>query len=90
MDFMEDIELYSLAMDNAYNIITGRMDMDDMFIEFDDEEEDDMLPLPFNPLMAGNPSDAIIDIVIEHFSSMEEYEKCAELVEIKNNNVKKY
>lgn len=87
MDFLEDMELYSAAMNNAFNLITGRMGVDDMFLEFDEfDEEDDILPLPFNPFMTGEYSDATIDLVIEHFSSLEEYEKCAELVLIKEKN----
>ena len=90
MDFLEDMELYSTAMDNAYNLITCKLEVEVMFIEFEVEYEDDILPLPFNPFILGDPSDAVIDIVIEHFSNMEEYEKCAELVDIKNNNAKKH
>ena len=89
MDFIEEMELYHSAMENAYNLITGRMDIDDMFIEFEEEEEDSLLPLPFNPLMVGEYSDDTIDLVIEHFTGTEEYEKCAELVKIKEKNAKR-
>jgi hypothetical protein len=93
MDFIEEQELYNSAMDNAYNLITGRMTLEDMFIEFEEEEEEDavdMLPIPFNPFLTAEYSDSTIDVVIEHFSALEEYEKCAELVEIKENNAKKH
>jgi len=92
MDFLEEMELYNSAMDNAYNLITGRMKLEDLFINFEEEEdaEDDLLPLPFNPFMTSKYSDDTIDIVIEHFSGLEEYEKCAELVAIKERNAKKY
>jgi len=87
MDFLEEIELYNSAMDNAYNLITGKLSVDDMFIEFDEsEEEEDILPLPFNPFLTEEFSNALIDVVIDHFSSTEEYEKCAELVKIKEKN----
>jgi len=90
MDFLEEIELYNSAMDNAYNLITGKIDVDDMFIEFDEGDDDALLPLPFNPFMSEKYSNALIDVVIEHFSHYEEYEKCAELVKIKEINVKEH
>ena len=34
-------------------------------------------------------TDDVIDVVIEYFTSTEEYEKCAELVKIKNKCLKK-
>jgi len=87
MDFLEDLELYNCAMDNAFNLITGRVKLDEMFIEMD-KEEDDILPLPFNPMLVGIYSEDIIDLLIEHFTGFEEYEKCAELVKIKKQHVK--
>jgi len=89
MDFIEEMELYNSAMDNAFNLITGRMELDDMFIEFEEEGDEDMLPLPFNPFMTKDYSDDTIDLVINHFSELEEYEKCAELVHIKEHNAKR-
>tara|TARA_R100000742_G_C4269506_1_gene88007 strand:+ start:1073 stop:1354 length:282 start_codon:yes stop_codon:yes gene_type:complete len=90
MDFLEEIELYNSAMDNAYNLITGRLTVDELFIEFDEnEDEEGVLPLPFNPFLSEKFSNALIDVVIDHFSSIEEYEKCAELVKIKEKNAVK-
>jgi len=89
MDFMEDIELYNLAMDNAYALIVGDMKLDEMIIELDDEDEDedeDILPLPFNPFDGEKISDSMIDIVINHYTDLEEYEKCARLVKAKEDN----
>lgn len=87
MDFLEDLELYNSAMDNAFNLITGRVLLEDMFIEME-RGEDDILPLPFNPLLVGTYSEDVIDLLIEHFTGFEEYEKCAELVKIKQKYVK--
>ena len=87
MDFLEDLELYNSAMDNAFNLITGRVLLEDMFIEME-RGEDDILPLPFNPLLVGTHSEDVIDLLIEHFTGFEEYEKCAELVKIKQKYVK--
>tara|TARA_R110001592_G_scaffold296941_1_gene567418 strand:- start:300 stop:575 length:276 start_codon:yes stop_codon:yes gene_type:complete len=89
MDFMEDIELYNEAMVNAYNVITKKVSIEDVFIELEDESElmEDLFefPLPFNPFMHGDISNDEIDLVVDHFSDLEEYEKCAELVTYKKN-----
>jgi|TARA_R110000787_G_scaffold121826_1_gene232722 hypothetical protein len=87
MDFMEDIELYNLAMDNAYALIVGDVELDEMIIELDNEDEDeDILPLPFNPFSGDKISNSMIDIVINHYTGLEEYEKCARLVKAKEIN----
>lgn len=89
MDFLEDLDLYNNAMINAYNVITKRIDFEDVFIELE-EESDDLFdfPLPFNPFIHADISNDEIDLVIEHFSQLEEYEMCAELAECKD--VKEY
>ena len=88
MDFMEEIALYNLAMDNAYSLIVGDLKLDEMMIELDHEgdEHDDVLPLPFNPFDGRDISDSMIDIVINHYTGLEEYEKCARLVKAKNSD----
>ena len=83
MDFLEDIELYNKAMDNAYFIITKRKTLDDIYYELEEEQIDDF-PLPFDPFTEDGRTDDIIDMLVEHFISIEEYERCAELVKIKN------
>ena len=87
MDFMEDIELYNEAMVNAYNVITKRVKVEDILIELEDEVEEDLFefPLPFNPFLHEDISNEEIDMVVEHFSDLEEYEMCAELVSYKKN-----
>tara|TARA_Y100000361_G_C11080914_1_gene300967 strand:- start:485 stop:748 length:264 start_codon:yes stop_codon:yes gene_type:complete len=85
MDFLEDIELYNEAMLNAYNVITKKIKITDVLIELEDELEIDEFPLPFNPFLHENISNEEIDLVIEHFSNLEEYEMCAELVKCKSN-----
>ena len=88
MDFMEDLELYNEAMVNAYNVITKKVSIEDV-LEL--EEEDDLLedlrefPLPFNPFLHEDISNEEIDLVVEHFSDLEEYEMCAELVSYKTD-----
>ena len=40
MDFMEEIALYNLAMDNAYALIVGDLKLDEMMIELDHEGDE--------------------------------------------------
>ena len=82
MDFLEDMELYERAMRNAYQIITKRKTLDDIYYELD-KGIIDTLPLPFDPIHEDGRTPDVIDVVIEYFTSTEEYEKCAELVKIK-------
>jgi len=75
MDFIEDLKKYDDAMNNAYNLITGRT-------SFEDTQED---ILPFNPEVGDGKDAATLDMIIEHFSNREEYEKCAELMTLKSS-----
>jgi hypothetical protein len=86
MDFLEDIELYNKAMDNAYLVITGKLKLNNILVELNDEDLEDF-SLPFNPFLHEDISNEEIDEVIEHFSGLEEYEKCAELLKFKKVNV---
>jgi hypothetical protein len=83
MDFLEDLEMYDKAMNNAYDIITKKKTVDDIYYDLEDENCD-VYYLPFDPISEDGRTPAIIDMVIEYYTSIEEYEKCAELVEIKN------
>ena len=83
MDFLEDLELYNQAMVNAYDLITKKKTLDDIYYALEDDTLD-QFPLPFDPISEDGRSEDIIDVVIEYFISIEEYEKCAELVKIKN------
>ena len=35
MDFLEDLEMYEKAMQNAYNLITKKKTLDDIYYELD-------------------------------------------------------
>jgi len=87
MDFLEDIALYNEAMVNAYNVITKKVKIQDVLIELEDEEEIIEFPLPFNPFLHEDISNDEIDLVIEHFSDLDEYEMCADLVNCKKDAV---
>ena len=83
MDFLEDLEMYNTAMENAYDIITRRKTLDDIYYALEEDEFDNFF-LPFDPVQEDGRSEDIIDMVIEYFIQIEEYEKCAELTKIKD------
>jgi len=87
MDYLEDLELYNEAMQNAYMIITKKKTIDDIYYDLQSDSID-RFPLPFDPIMDDGRTPDIIDIVIEYFTSTEEYEKCSELVKIKSKCLK--
>ena len=84
MDFLEDLEMYEEAMENAYLIITKKLTLDDIYIKFEEDGILNKFYLPFNPMQEEGRSTDVIDMVIEYYTGTEEYEKCAELVKIKN------
>jgi len=73
----EEIEILDEAYRNAFKVATGRMSVQELL-----DESEDMIFLPFDPV---EPSTfmMIVDDIIEYFENSEEYEKCAELMEIK-------
>mgnify|MGYP003681441914 CR=1 FL=1 len=83
MEFLEDLEMYEEAMENAYQIITRKKTLDDIYERFEDEESIERFYLPFDPIEEDGRSADIIDMVVEYYTNTEEYEKCAELVKIK-------
>ena len=91
MDFLEDLELYNRAMVNAYDLITRKKTVNDIYIYLEDEDENEEFEqyyLPFDPSQEDGRSPSIIDMVLEYYISIEEYEKCAELVKIKKECLK--
>jgi hypothetical protein len=87
MEFLEDLRMYNESMENAYEIITKRTTLDDLYEDFE-ENGIRKFYLPFDPLNEDGRTEDIIDMVIEHFTQYEEYEKCAELVKIKKECLK--
>ena len=83
MDLYEEIELYNDAMENAYLIITKKLSLDDMCDLIDNNHE---FPLPFNPLDTLGLIPEVIDIVIEYYIGIEEYEKCAKIKDLSKSN----
>mgnify|MGYP003150351605 FL=1 len=83
MDFLEDLEMYEEAMNNAYDIITKKKTVDDIYFDLEDEDYDTYY-LPFDPVSEDGRTPDIIDMVIEYYISTEDYQKCEELVKIKD------
>ena len=83
MDFLEDLEAYNSSMENAYMLVTKRMTLDDIYELMEDGEVSEFY-LPFDPMDGDGRDDSTIDLLIEYFISIEEYEKCQELVTLRN------
>ncbi len=74
-------ELARLANDNTFNILVGNITVDELF------NQDIDIPLLIDPSQ-GSISDEskveILDSMIEYYVEEEDYEKCSELVKLKN------
>ena len=79
MEFLEDLAKYNQSMENAYMLIMGEGTVSEIL----DANVDDFY-LPFNPLEQDGRDDGTLDLLIEHFTQLEEYEKCAKLFELKS------
>ena len=73
----EEIEILDEAYRNAYKIAVGEMTVAQLL-----DKADEMIFLPFDP-SAPETFSMIVDDIIQYFADTEEYEKCAELVKIK-------
>ena len=75
-----DQEIAEQALNNAYNLIIGKVTLEELFDEAEEsiDDIDKEIYLPFDP-EGGVPEDCI-DVLLEHFIYHEEYEKCTELV----------
>lgn len=74
----EEIEILDEAYRNGYAIATGRITVKELL-----EKSEEMIFLPFDP-SAPETFALVIDDIIQYFSDTEEYEKCAELVKVKD------
>jgi len=79
MDFLEDIDEYNDVMYNAYLVVTKKKTLNSLYDDLKTNHKDYFM-LPFNFTDAKE----IIEPLIEHFSDMEDYEKCAELINIRD------
>ena len=65
-------------MNNTYGVLTNRCSVEDILDQYEGVDA----------MFYGNPYDITtedIDEVIEFFENTEEYEKCSELMQVKNN-----
>tara|TARA_R110000764_G_scaffold198375_1_gene283652 strand:- start:171 stop:449 length:279 start_codon:yes stop_codon:yes gene_type:complete len=83
MDFLDDLEAYNSSMDNAYNFITKKITLDDIYEAAENEGELMEFYLPFDPIEGDGRDEATLELLISHFIETEDYEKCQELVNIK-------
>lgn len=69
------------CMMDSYSVLTGKSSYEEML------EKDDQTAFIFNPtLPVVSMEDDVFDVLIEYFSGIEDYEKCAELVQHKKVN----
>ena len=88
MDFLEDLEAYNSSMENAYNFVTKKITLDDIYEAAENEGHLMEFYLPFDPIAGDGRDAATLDLLIEYFIEQEEYEKCQELVNIKKKFLK--
>ena len=74
----EEIEILDEAYRNAYKIAIGKMTVRELL-----DRAEEMIFLPFDP-SAPETFSMVVDDIIQYFSDTEEYEKCAELVKVKD------
>ena len=79
MDFLEGLEEYNTAMDNAYAVVTKQKDLDKLYKELNDNDKD-YFSLPFN--FSDTPS--VVEMLLDHYESLENFEKCEKLKKILN------
>ena len=82
--FKEQIEMELIqqqANDNTFDILTGKITMEELF-----ESNNDSIPLLVQAKDIVNLEDRldVLEGMIEYYTEGEEYEKCAELVKLKN------
>mgnify|MGYP003971918169 FL=1 len=82
--FKEQIEMEEItqqANDNTFNILTGKITMEDLF-----ESDQDNIPLLVQTTEIVDLENRldVLEGMIEYYTEEEEYEKCAELVKLKN------
>ena len=84
MDFLEDLDMYNRAMENAYSIITKKKTLTQLLDEVDLSNDEEVI-LPFDPNTEDGRSADVIDMLVEYYEGHEDYEKCAELTNLKRN-----
>ena len=78
MEFLEDLDLYNKAMENAYFIVTRKKTLKQLLTDLEEEE----VVLPFDPILEDGRTPDVIEMLVEYFETIEEYEKCSELTNL--------
>jgi recombinational DNA repair protein RecR len=81
MEFLEDLDLYNKAMENAYFIVTRKKTLKQLLTELEAKDIEEVV-LPFDPIREDGRTADIIEMLVEYFETIEEYEKCAELTNL--------
>lgn len=74
MEFLDDLEELNNTMHNAYLIVTKKKTLESLYKDLRKS----------NKTHFSLPFDFSIDDLIEHFSNMEDFDKCKELSKLKN------
>ena len=83
LNFYQDLALYNEAMHNAYLLITKEKTFDDIYYDLENGSSEPFY-LPFDPIDKDGRDSGTIDLLISHFEELEDYEKCAKLIKIKD------
>jgi hypothetical protein len=78
-------KLIDKAMNDTFRIITGKITLERYLIEKEKELDEDWALL-FDGFNNTMPTIRTLDNMIDYFVSLEEYEKCAELVKYKKKH----
>jgi adenine-specific DNA methylase len=76
-----DEELARLANENTFNILMGNVTVKELF---DQDIDVPLLVDPSQEFLSNTTKMEILDGMIEYYVEEEDYEKCSELVKLKN------
>jgi|TARA_R100001460_G_scaffold78807_3_gene119791 adenine-specific DNA methylase len=76
-----DEELARLANDNTFNILMGNVTVKELF---DQDIDVPLLVDPSQEFLSNTTKMEVLDGMIEYYVEEEDYEKCSELVKLKN------
>jgi len=78
---IRDEELVRLANENTFNILMGNITIKELF---DQDIDVPLLVDPSQEFLSSTTKMEILDGMIEYYVEEEDYEKCSELVKLKN------
>jgi len=79
MNYLEDLDEYNDVMHNAYLVVINQKTIDSLYEDLKLSGKD-YFTLPFD----FNKPSSVLEILIDHYSDMEDYEKCAKLIHMKD------